>query len=408
MLSIKQTARIISTYAGDTSGVCSALYELGGMTVMHDASGCNSTYNTHDEPRWYDMDSLVFISGLSEMEAMMGDDQKLIDDIVKAAEELHPHFIAIAGSPIPMMIGVDFPAVAQQIENETGIVSFGFPADGMHSYISGASMAFAAVAERLVKAPAIKSGVSEKNIKPLMEKNEFLTEKAEAPTVNILGVTPLDFSVNGTVEAMRQALETGGIKVGSFWAMGSSYEEIENSGSANVNLVVSACGLEAAKVMQRRFGIPYVVGTPCGEKFTRKLIGRLKSAAQTRNNEIVCQPCACQCSDRRVVIIGESVTALSFANALQEETGIGAFVICAVDTTPDLLSDGCVLAWDEDDIIPYLQNATHIIADPMYRPICLPEAEFIELPHEGFSGRIYRDSIPELVTGFEIYILKII
>ena len=79
MLLMKQTARIISTYAADVSGVCSALYELGGMTVMHDASGCNSTYNTHDEPRWYDMDSMVYISALSEMEAVIGDDRKLVD-----------------------------------------------------------------------------------------------------------------------------------------------------------------------------------------------------------------------------------------------------------------------------------------------------------------------------------------
>ena len=28
---------------------------------MHDPSGCNSTYNTHDEIRWYDQDSLIFI-----------------------------------------------------------------------------------------------------------------------------------------------------------------------------------------------------------------------------------------------------------------------------------------------------------------------------------------------------------
>ncbi|MBR5753288.1 MAG: hypothetical protein IKX83_02260, partial [Clostridia bacterium] len=40
-------------YTSDLSGVCSALYELGGLLVMHDASGCNSTYATHDEPRWY-------------------------------------------------------------------------------------------------------------------------------------------------------------------------------------------------------------------------------------------------------------------------------------------------------------------------------------------------------------------
>ena len=98
---MKQTARIISTYSADVMGVCSALFELGGMTVMHDASGCNSTYTTHDEPRWYDMDSMVYISGISEMEAIMGDDEKLIEDICEAAEEMHPKFIAIAGTPVP-------------------------------------------------------------------------------------------------------------------------------------------------------------------------------------------------------------------------------------------------------------------------------------------------------------------
>ena len=46
--------RVLSTYSADNFGFCSALYELGGLVVMHDASGCNSTYNTHDEPRWYD------------------------------------------------------------------------------------------------------------------------------------------------------------------------------------------------------------------------------------------------------------------------------------------------------------------------------------------------------------------
>ena len=95
---MKQTATIISTYSADVMGVCSALFELGGMTVMHDASGCNSTYTTHDEPRWYDMDSMVYISGISEMEAIMGDDEKLISDIVDAAEVLKPAFIAIAGT----------------------------------------------------------------------------------------------------------------------------------------------------------------------------------------------------------------------------------------------------------------------------------------------------------------------
>ena len=148
---MKQTASFISTYSADAFGVASALYELGGMTIMHDASGCNSTYNTHDEPRWYDIDSMVYISGLSEMEAVMGDDGKLIDDIVQAAGELSPKFIALAGTPIPMMIGTDYKAVAAVIEKKTGIPSFGFATNGMQDYLSGISMAFEAFAERMTQ-----------------------------------------------------------------------------------------------------------------------------------------------------------------------------------------------------------------------------------------------------------------
>ena len=85
MLPMRQSYRIIPVYTADVSGVCSALYELGGMTVMHDPSGCNSTYNTHDELRWYDQDSLIYISGLTEIDAIMGNDEKFLDDIKEAA-----------------------------------------------------------------------------------------------------------------------------------------------------------------------------------------------------------------------------------------------------------------------------------------------------------------------------------
>ena len=74
---MRQSYKIIPVYTADVSGVCSALYELGGMVVMHDPSGCNSTYNTHDEIRWYDQDSLIYISGLTEIDAVMGNDAKV-------------------------------------------------------------------------------------------------------------------------------------------------------------------------------------------------------------------------------------------------------------------------------------------------------------------------------------------
>lgn len=379
MLPMKQTARIISTYTGDTSGVCSALFELGGMTVMHDASGCNSTYSTHDEPRWYDSDSLVFLSGLTEMDAILGNDDKLIKDVVSAAKEFSPRFVAIAGTPIPMMTGVDFQALAKRVEEETDIPSFGFATNGMHSYISGASMAFSALAERMCT-----RGV----------------KRDQTLSVNLLGVTPLDFSVNGSDRSMKAWLEDSGFAVRSVWAMGSSLEEIQSAGKAQVNLVVSACGLAAAKILREIFGTPYVVGTPFGHAFSAKIIRALRTAAGTGENIIACCPSENECD---TAIIGESVTSLSLAAALRLEKGICCRVLCPVETSSSLLSQNCLAATDEEELIPFLRGMKRVIADPLYRPICPADADFLPLPNEAFSGRIFRESIPNLVSNFNSF-----
>ena len=370
---MKQTSRIISTYSADTFGVCSALFELGGMTVMHDASGCNSTYTTHDEPRWYDMDSMVFISALSEMEALMGDDEKLIGDIVTAAGELRPAFIALCGTPIPAMTGFDFDAAARVIEDRTGIPTMGFATTGMHTYIHGASMALESLARRFVRADV---------------------PKTEGPSVNILGVTPLDFSVNGTDRSIVEFLEKEGFEVLSSWAMGSSLEEICRAGGAHVNLVVSAAGLAAAKVLQSRFGTPYVVGVPYGEDFGKGLALSLRTGAAA-------EP---ELDGEDIVIIGEGVTSVSLAKAIELETGRAVRVLCPVECEPQLLRSKDRLCHWEEALEAELKTAKTLIADPMFRPICPAGVRFVELPAESCSGRIWREKIPNLVSGFEDFI----
>lgn len=377
---MKQTQAFLSTYTADVSGVCSALFELGGMTVMHDPSGCNSTYNTHDEPRWYDTESLVFISALSEIEAIMGDDQKIIDDIVDAANQLSPEFIAIAGTPIPMMIGTDFDAIASEIEFQTGIPTFPFQTNGMHSYISGAGMALAAYADRMLDdAPA-----------------EIIPR-----SVNILGATPLDFSVNGSVDSMKRVLEEKGWKVLSTWAMGSEPEDLASSGQAAVNLAVSAVGLETAKVLKAKFGTPYIIGTPCGEKFNELLLKALENAAETKKSSAAFPDIPAEEID--IVIIGESVTSRSLASALHLEYGKAARVICPIETESDILSSKDAFLPEEDEITESLKTAKIVIADPMYRPLLPKEAKLIPLPHEAYSGRIYRAEIPDLVADIRAY-----
>lgn len=390
---MKQIASRISIYSADAFGVCSALYELGGLCVMHDASGCNSTYNTHDEPRWYDFDSMVYISGLSEMEAIMGDDQKFIDDIVYTAKELSPNFIAMAGTPIPTMIGTDFKAIANIIEKETNIPTFGFDTTGMHSYVSGAYKAFEALAKRFLK----RNDKESRGEKKESIDKEGRKVKNTIIKVNILGVTPLDFSINKSVEAMVDLLKENNFEVISTWAMGSSLEYIKNAGDADINLVVSYSGMGAAKYMYENLNIPYVVGTPFGKEFANKVIEDLKEVKSTKENKISYDNRKID-KDAEITIVGESIMSESLAYAISKEKNKTVNVISSLETDEKLLLEGDKIAMFEDDIEKCLKNSKTIIADPLFRPICPLDSNFISLPHEAFSGRIYRDEIPNIIN----------
>ena len=360
---MKQTSRIISTYSADTFGVCSALFELGGMVVMHDASGCNSTYTTHDEPRWFDMDSMVYISALTEMEAIMGDDEKLISDIASAAEELKPKFIAIVGTPIPTMVGFDFDAVASLIEERTGIPAFGFATTGMNTYVHGVSMAMEILARHFVA---------------------DTNHKTEKPSMNILGLTPLDFSVNGQAESIIQWAKDQGYEVLSSWTMGSNLDDLARAGEAHLNLVVSYGGLKAAKVLEQRFGMPYMVGVPMGGTLERSDL-----------------------PGEEIVVAGEGIYSLSLACALERELNRGVRVICTTECDENLLRKKDLMLRDETEIEKIFQSAKIIIADPLYRPICRDTVQFIPLPAEAFSGRIYRNQIPDLVVDLESFVKEL-
>ena len=405
---MRQIQTFTSTYTADVSGVPSALYELGGMSIMHDASGCNSTYNTHDEPRWYGSKSMVFITGLSEMEAIMGDDQKLVNDIIKAAKDLKPRFIAIAGTPIPMITGCDIEANARVVESETGIPTFGINTNGMHSYVEGAGEALLHYAKAFVKKDVSKKPKS----------------------VNILGATPIDFSVNGQIESIKKFLERNGIKVVSNFALGCDIDEMENAGEASANLVVSSVGIKIAEYLQNEFNTPYIVGVPYGDKMKQDLLDAINLA-----NNYVGASCASpktvgasftsphflsdidnKFKNEKIYIVGESVTSKSLAKYIYYKYGHIATVISAVelgntyhgDIVKDLkVRENAALEKfdlhieDEDNIAEAIKDAKMVIADPLYKPIVPSKAVFVNHPHEGFSGRLFRKNIVNLIDNLK-------
>lgn len=432
-----QTHVFTSTYTADVSGVCSALYELGGMTVIHDPSGCNSTYSTHDEPRWFDTDSLMFVSGLDEMTAVLGDDNVLIDDVTHAVRDLKPRFVTLCSGSIPHIIAFDCKGVAHLLEKRTGVPMLPVTTTGNRSYVAGVGAALTEWVKRFansLESPyrVSSSGGPDCSANTLEGAAGPDAGSAAAPSdafsVNLLGVTPLDFSINGNVDAMRKVFEDAGIPVNCCAAMGESFDSLRHIFRASVNVVVSSCGRRLARYMEQTAGIPYVEGTPIGaygaarlpklakEAYEKKRASleedshgaldgtsgslRMLLAKKKGDSEGIClwkgNPAheRWDVPDGQILIIGEEVFAQSLAAAINQLTpdcrhGLRAFAVW-----PDVDH-----GFPEDVLAELIRKSRYIIGDPLYRTIPHDSKQntFVDFPHEAYSGRIFRDRIPVFI-----------
>lgn len=476
---MRQVFRKIPVYTGDVSGVCSALFELGGMVVMHDPSGCNSTYNTHDEIRWYDHDSLIFLSGLDEMDAIMGSDDRLIHDIAEAARIYSPEFIAVANSPIPYITGMDFEAVCRAVEQETGIPSFYISTNGMHDYIHGAGLALLRIAERFT-APGRQETEQDPGLSASAEFMKSMKPmKAHRITCNLLGVTPLDFTNPSTLPSLYSKFSEAGADILSCWAMAcrpgnedkcnveeddlnsgednplreevrlniweddqlrnedsrpvdgnleatvnsrhSLLEQISVSSQADVNILLSSVGFPAAEYMYKKYGIPFVAGIPARgvEKLFFEAVRRAVQTGQSQypfrqRTEITgcrmsaemgfAETSAEKKEESVYCFIGEPVIMSSLAAQTAALTGSRTYVFGATEGAAAFLGDTDSPLGGEEEIQAALEHlmengcALKVVADPCYGDVLPEGCGLIRLPHLAFSGRIFLDEIPDLMS----------
>ena len=281
------------------------------------------------------------------------------------------------------MNGTDFPAIARVIETETGIPAFSVPTNGMHDYIYGAGIALEQIARRFVKKPARQE-----------------KEAVFSRSVNLLGVTPLDFGSQENVETLKENLKKYGWNILATWAMGDDLETLQKSGKADVNLVVSAVGLRAAKFLWETYKIPYVIGTPnqwLAEDISNSLETEvIQQSASEQHSTIAHQADLTVVylqnrilQDAGITLIGEPVTMGSLAAGIEKKYGRAARVFCPLKGCETLLGKKDKVVFGEEAMEEALKDSKIIVADPLYRPICPKDSTFYELPHVAFSGRIY-------------------
>jgi hypothetical protein len=366
--------------APDYSGTASVFHDLNALTVIHDASGCTGTYTGYDEPRWFGSSSPVFCSGLREMDAVMGDDEKLLAKIEDALKDADASCVAVIGSPVPMVIGFDFAGFARAVENRTGRPCLAFPTTGLAYYDAGQKAAYLALADFFSK-------------KDFFEKDFFKKEKK----VNILGASVLDGFDDAKLHDLIALLEEAGLRAGAVWGMRSGFEELRETPKAEANWVVTAAALPLARYLRDRFGTPFIAGLPLGTRERARISAGLSAvrsggkipafSAPPLSREVSADASA------RTLIIGEGIFCASLRAEMEQENSFSIRLGSFFQSAKAVFADSDAIFTSEEELAVALKNPAleEVIGDPLFREF-LPadtSVRFTEIPHRAVSGRLY-------------------
>ncbi len=369
-------------------GASSALYKLGGLIITYGPAGGAWHINIEDEPRWYRGKTTVVGAGLLEIDVILGRDLEWAERISTVALDLKPNFIALCGTPISAIIGVDLKGLARSIKKKTGIPVFFIETKGAEDYLSGAEKAFLALAKTFLEPPRTKR------------------KKA----LNILGAIHLDIGKETHLKPLFKLLKKAGWEVISSWGMEESLENIKKSTEASLNLVITASGIGIAEYMYENFGIPYIIGLPVGEKGEENFLKVLEEISKGKKPFIKFAEERGRI-DKKGVIIGEPIISYGIKWFLKEEIGLKEVNIISVLPMENLFNKkGCLFSFvnkekediyisSEEKIADYLNNneVKVIIGDPLYKRLLKSEKVFLSFPHIAMSCRFYWDYPYEFV-----------
>ena len=344
---MKGLRKYLTPFAPDQSGAVSVLYELGGIVVICDAGGCTGNICGFDEPRWHTHRSAIFSAGLRDMDAILGRDDKLVAELVDAAEKIDARFAAIIGTPVPSVIGTDYLALRRMTEKRVDFPVLTVDTTGMELYDTGAEKAYLALVRRFAK-----------------EAQETVPGR-----IGVFGVNPLDMSDLHAGDHIRR-LFPGALCYG----MGSGLDDLIAAPSAEKNIVVAPSGLRAARYLKEKFGIPYEVYDPTAEALLPDL----------------------DYSGKRILVIDQQVRANTLRSILLSRGATDVhcatwFIMDTALTNPD-----DVRLKEEDDFEALVSRGGYdiLIGDPtLWRIVPNYTGITVSIPQFPISGQLGGDSL---------------
>jgi light-independent protochlorophyllide reductase B subunit len=266
------------------------------VILVHGPKGCVYHINYILGMRG-DRPSEVYSTCLDEHDVIFGAEEKLKEAVEELDRELHPDMIAVLSCCASSIIGEDVHAAVADANvscRVVGIDSGGFEGD-------------------------FRTGYAE-TLKRLVEELVLPTERTDPKAVNIVGL----LRGGPDLRELRSLIESIGIEIRAVLTADTCLAEIEQMASASLNVVVcEPAGLEAARFLEKKFGIPYIVEEiPIGRKQAEHFLIRISESLGMPVPEIrIPGPVSSfelTRSDLRIAIISGPTRAISMTRFLQE------------------------------------------------------------------------------------------
>lgn len=402
-------------FASDYSGACSVLFPFDCMVVILDAGCCTRNYAEYDEPRWTKERKPAFSAQIRTLDTVMGDEGGIISQVLDAARELKPACVALVGTPVPAIVGMDLAGMARDIEREGGIPCMGIATNGFDTYEHGVSRTLRMLADRFALPAA--------SAQPDGEAGAEHSASDRAFRVNLLGATPLDFADAAIIGKQRALLVDEGIEVVFDGVSRFGVADIAAMTRADASIVVAWGGLAAARALRDGAGIPYVAGVPIDAESAAAIAQRVRRAIRgaDADGELpafrAASPAAAHaCADDaaespyghaaavtspspKAILVGDQVVMGSLRDALLHGKGSpfdeGDLAVATLFSSENSLACAGDKVFAEDaDLDAYLKRHPGIlvVGDPLLARLpSLEEERLVEAVHPAVSGQLFCD-----------------
>jgi len=220
----------------------SVVLEYGPAGTTHFGAGFYGSFGIN-------LENSLFTTHISEDDIVMGEVSRLEKAIVEVDENYKPDIIFIVASAVIAVIGTDIKGVCQYMQDKVKAKLICFDDGGFGGdYTVGIQNTYTLLTKEFAS-----------NKTPVKNPNKY----------NILGASAASYRIRSDVWEIDNLMKSAfNMENNIILGLESTVDELESMGEAAISIVLRKEALPAAKLLEKKFGIPYVYQCPYGYKGT--------------------------------------------------------------------------------------------------------------------------------------------